>query len=42
MDDIKLYEKNERELNSLINTVHILSQDVGMKFGIDLAGNVRC
>ena len=32
LDDRKLYGKNERELNSLINTMHIFSQDVGMKF----------
>ena len=34
MNDLKLYGKNEIELNSLINTVHIFSQDVGMKFGM--------
>ena len=34
MDDLKLYEKNERELSSLINIVHIFSQDMGMIFGM--------
>lgn len=37
MDDVKLYGKNERELTSLINTVHIFSQDIGMKFDMDNA-----
>ena len=37
MDDVKLYGKNERELISLINTVHIFSQDIGMKFDMDNA-----
>ena len=35
MDDLKLYGKSERELNSLVNTVHIFSEDIGMKFGMD-------
>ena len=35
MNSIKLYTKNERELNSLIYTMHIFSQDVSMKFGTD-------
>ena len=32
MDDIKL-TKNEKELETLIQTVRIYSQDIGMKFG---------
>ena len=35
MDNLKLCGKNERELNSLINKVHIFSQDVSMMFGMD-------
>ena len=35
MDDLKLYGRTERELNSLVNTVHIFSEDIGMKFGMD-------
>ena len=35
MDDLKLYGKTERELNSLVNTVHGFSEDIGMKFGMD-------
>ena len=34
MDDIKLFAKNEKELETLINTVRIYSQDIGMEFGI--------
>ena len=33
MDDIKLFAKNEKELETLIQTVRIYSQDIGMKFG---------
>ena len=35
MDDLKFYPKSERELNSLIQTVRIFSEDVGMVFGLD-------
>ena len=35
MDDIKLFAKNEKELETLIHAVRIYSQDIGMKFGID-------
>ena len=35
MDDIKLYgKKKESELDQLVKTVRILSQDIGMEFGI--------
>ena len=33
IDDIKLYAKNEREVETLILTVRIYSQDIGMEFG---------
>ena len=33
MDDIKLLAKNEKELETLIHTVRIYSQDIGMEFG---------
>ena len=39
MDDIKLFTKNEKELETLIHTVRIYSQDIGMEFGIE---NVQC
>ena len=35
MDDIKLFTKNEKELEILIHTVRIYSQDIGMEFGIE-------
>ena len=35
MDDIKLFVKNEKELETLIHTVRIYSRDIGMKFGIE-------
>ena len=35
MDDIKLFEKNEKELETLIHAVRIYSQDIGMEFGIE-------
>ena len=35
MDDIKLLAKNEKELETLIHTVRIYSQDIGMEFGIE-------
>ena len=38
MDDIKLFAKNEKELQTLIHTVRIYSQDIGMEFGIEKCG----
>ena len=35
MDDLKLYAKSEKELNSLIQTVRMFSDDVGMVFGVE-------
>ena len=35
MDDIKLFAKNEKELETLIHEVRIYSQDIGMEFGIE-------
>ena len=35
IDDIKLFAKNEKELETLIRAVRIYSQDIGMKFGIE-------
>ena len=34
MDDIKLFVKNEKELETLIQIVRIYNQDIGMKFDI--------
>ena len=35
MNDLKLYAKNEKGLEPLIQTVWIFSDDIGMEFGID-------
>ena len=35
MDDIKLFAKNEKELEALIHAVRIYSQDIGLEFGIE-------
>ena len=35
MDDIKLFAKNEDELETLIHAVRIYSQDIGMEFCIE-------
>ncbi|KAK7906619.1 hypothetical protein WMY93_015231 [Mugilogobius chulae] len=35
MDDIKLYAKSERDIDSLIHTTRIYSTDIGMSFGLD-------
>jgi hypothetical protein len=32
---IKLYDKKEQEIDSLINTIRIFSDDIGMKFGLE-------
>ena len=32
MDDLKLYHQNEKGLDSLVQTVHIFSEDIGMEF----------
>ena len=34
VDDLKLYAKNEKSPDSLIQTVRIFSKDIGMEFGI--------
>ena len=35
MDDIKLFAKNEKELETLIHAVRMYSQGIGMEFGIE-------
>ena len=40
MDDVKLFEKNKRVINSLMNTVKIFSGDICMEFGIDKCATV--
>ena len=34
MDDLKLYGRNENEINSLIHIVRVFSGDIGIDFGI--------
>ena len=34
MDDLKVFGKNENEIDSLIKTVEVFSCDIGMEFGI--------
>lgn len=38
MDDLKLYAKNEEQIDSLIQTTNIFSTDIGMEFGIKKCG----
>ena len=35
MDDLKLYSGSEKGLDSLVQTVRVFSEDIGMKFGIE-------
>ncbi len=35
MDDLKLFAKNEAEIDSLVQTVRIFSDDIGMQFGLE-------
>ena len=38
MVDIKLFGKNEEQIDSLVKTVHLFSKDIGMEFGIRKCG----
>ena len=38
MDDLKLFCKNEEQIDSLVNTVNICSGDIGMEFGLRKCG----
>ena len=35
MDDLKLYSRSEKGLDSLVQTVRAFSEDIGMEFGIE-------
>ena len=35
MDDLKLYSRSERGWDSLVQTVRVFSEDIGMEFGIE-------
>ena len=38
MDDLKLFTKSKNQIDSLVQTVHIFSEDIGMQFGIKKCG----
>ena len=38
MDDLKLFAKNKNQIDSLVQTVYIFSEDIGMQFGIKKCG----
>ena len=38
MDDLKLYESNQNEIDSLVRTAEIVAKDIGMRFDIDKCG----
>ena len=35
MDDLKLYSPNDKDVDSLVQTIRIFSKDIGMEFGIE-------
>ena len=40
MDDIKLYAKNERDIDSLIHLTRVYSEDIRMSFGLEKCGRI--
>ena len=40
MDDLKLFAKDENEIDSLVRTANTLSEDIGMMFGVQKCGVV--
>ena len=40
MDDIQLYAKNKRDIDSLIHLTRIYSEDMGMSFGLKKCGRM--
>ncbi|XP_063595812.1 uncharacterized protein LOC134772704 [Penaeus indicus] len=38
MDDLKLFAKNQDQIDSLVQTVHLFSEDIGMQFGLNKCG----
>ena len=38
MDDLKMFAKNKKEIDSLVSTVQLVSQDIGMQFGVQKCG----
>lgn len=41
MDDRKLYGKNEREIESLVQTVRIYSEYIAVEFGIQKCAFIK-
>ena len=42
MDDLKLYGKNERQLDTLVNSVKIFSEDIQVQFGVNKEAGEMC
>ena len=40
MGDLKIYEKHERDVNTFVSTVELLSADIGMEFGTEKCGTL--
>ena len=38
MDDLKLFAKSKNQIDPLVQTAHIFSEDIGMQFGIKKCG----
>ena len=38
MDDLKLFGKSEQQIDTLVNTVYLFSNDIGMEFGLRKCG----
>ena len=38
MDDLKLFAKNVNQIDSLVNTIRIFSEDIKMDFGLSKCG----
>ena len=38
MHNLKLFAKNKKQIDSLVQTVYIFSEDIGMQFGIKKCG----
>jgi len=41
MDDLKLYGRNDCEIESLVHTVQMFSEDIGMQFGIKKCATIK-
>ena len=38
MDDLKLFGKSEDQIDSLVQTIQVFSEDIGMEFGLRKCG----